>query len=475
MCRSGGRSAELLLNGQARMWPTSTSTSTDAKSSARHGYMITGNAGTTLLDAVRVWSPSTEKYSKAQAAAGLSDFPTPTAVSYGSGQNGVCAGKPSGGTPSLDTAARHGLLPGPKDGKRVLNPVFVEALMGWPLDWTRIDGPARTQAPFPPAPDETLRWARYLAEYPDTAPAVHPDAVLYRADRLRACGNGVVPQQAEAAFLELLQALNMLTTYTCESCGEVSTEDRYASLANPAECYWCYARRTGVKPTPVDPLAPTLPAPKEPPVTDTAALATLVSHHAPQELQNDLTGEATDMVNLAQELEQYHPSTNDEVQQLGAWLEEIRHKHRIVKDRLEEITKPFNQALRSLRDLFRPTLDAYDRAETVLKARILDGQQLIEANNRAAMHAAHEAIEHGDARSAALATSLLQPISLPEGMHTRKGWDFDVVDPDIVPRDFLTVDEKAVKAHIKQHGDSVQIPGIHIYPTTSVVAARRKA
>lgn len=34
-------------------WPTPTTT--DAKSSARHGYMITGQQGTTLLDAVRLW------------------------------------------------------------------------------------------------------------------------------------------------------------------------------------------------------------------------------------------------------------------------------------------------------------------------------------------------------------------------------------------------------------------------------------
>lgn len=34
------------------------------------------------------------------------DWPTPTASDYGSSQNGICAGKPSGGTPSLSTLAR---------------------------------------------------------------------------------------------------------------------------------------------------------------------------------------------------------------------------------------------------------------------------------------------------------------------------------------------------------------------------------
>lgn len=49
----GPRMAVTLLNLQAELaaWPTTTKT--DASSSARHGYMVKGNSGTTLLDAAR--------------------------------------------------------------------------------------------------------------------------------------------------------------------------------------------------------------------------------------------------------------------------------------------------------------------------------------------------------------------------------------------------------------------------------------
>ncbi len=88
----------------------------------------------------------------------------------------------------------------------VLNPVFVEALMGWPLGWTDPTCRAGGAVPFPPAPNGD--WASYLAAHPGTEPAVAKGEPL-RTDRLRACGNGVVPAQAAAAFCELFEALGI--------------------------------------------------------------------------------------------------------------------------------------------------------------------------------------------------------------------------------------------------------------------------
>jgi hypothetical protein len=88
----------------------------------------------------------------------------------------------------------------------LLNPVFVEALMGWPLGWTDPTAPAGPAVPFPPPPNGD--WGTYLAAFPGTEPAVR-ERPENRTDRLRACGNGVVPAQAAAAIGELLEALEV--------------------------------------------------------------------------------------------------------------------------------------------------------------------------------------------------------------------------------------------------------------------------
>ena len=96
-------------------WPTPVTT--DAKSSAR-GTTTTGvmHSGTSLTDAIRMW-------------------PTPTASEYGTSNNG-CPGDgreeyATKGKPSLSTHAR-------REGG-ILNPDWVETLMGLPVGWT--DGP----------------------------------------------------------------------------------------------------------------------------------------------------------------------------------------------------------------------------------------------------------------------------------------------------------------------------------------------
>lgn len=201
----GGRD----LSNDAELWPTSTAT--DAKSSARHGYMIEGNAGTTLLDAVRAWPTPTT--SDVLRGSGTYMRGNQTLKGEGSSQNGINGKggeneRPSAGTPSLSTACRTGALPG---GKGVLNPYFVEALMGWPQGWTNPDEPVGDHAPFPPPPRDAEGWAAYLERWPSAVPAVQREdpRTRLRIDRLRACGNGVVPQQAEEAYCELFEALSV--------------------------------------------------------------------------------------------------------------------------------------------------------------------------------------------------------------------------------------------------------------------------
>jgi DNA (cytosine-5)-methyltransferase 1 len=66
---------------------------------------------------------------------------------------------------------------------------------------------------FPPGPGNRAEWERILRARPDLAPATQPrvrgvdDGMAGRLDRLRACGNGVVPLAAAYAFLSLWACL----------------------------------------------------------------------------------------------------------------------------------------------------------------------------------------------------------------------------------------------------------------------------
>lgn len=94
----------------ARIWPTPTAQS--RAQSARYPSTETHHTGETLRDAV--------------------EWPTPTASSYGSSNNGC----PGDGRETYATAGKPSLS---ASVKGPLNPAWIEALMGFPPDWTRID------------------------------------------------------------------------------------------------------------------------------------------------------------------------------------------------------------------------------------------------------------------------------------------------------------------------------------------------
>lgn len=195
-------------------WPTSTSS--DAKGSRRLWYPGRAGQGETLTD----------------AAIGY-DWLTPTATDT----------KRNGGPKEFPSIVSQALAQDPAPAPRVLSARFAEALMGWPDGWTDPTRPAGDFRGFPakripllPTPTAarfgtsnngdpgdgrgayaqkgkpslstlaqrgSISWALGVEPRPTCAPGEE----IERGLRLRVCGNGVVPQQAADAFVEVFAAL----------------------------------------------------------------------------------------------------------------------------------------------------------------------------------------------------------------------------------------------------------------------------
>lgn len=139
--RSGARSNEPLLNGAVRLWPTP-------------------GAG----DAKQAANPEHHAERLAQKAAeGIRLQVHPTAAVKGQ-----------------------------------LNPAWCEPLMGWEMGWTDITQPCTGAWPgFP--------MGQGLDQHPwEPSRTIPKGSVIGRNVRIKALGNGVVPQCAEAAYLSIL-------------------------------------------------------------------------------------------------------------------------------------------------------------------------------------------------------------------------------------------------------------------------------
>ena len=75
---------------------------------------------------------------------------------------------------------------------------------GTGLERRRSQQPERTdeRPSFPPGPSNIAGWNEYLRHWPHLEPSVRGgvDGLANRVDRLRLCGNGVVPLAAAYAF-----------------------------------------------------------------------------------------------------------------------------------------------------------------------------------------------------------------------------------------------------------------------------------
>ena len=191
-------------------------------------------------------------------------------------------------------------------------------------------------------------------------------------------------------------------------------------------------------------------------------------------MENDATSEAIQAREEAQEaLVQLKTlevnGTNMEA--VGGILIEVKSRAKALEARLREITEPMRKAEKSVRDLFRPALDALTAAEALLKQKIGDAQKEQVRVNAAAMQAAHVALERGDSRGAALAAQVIAPTAPPAGVTTRAVWTFQVSDADLVPRTFCSPDDRKIRAAVA--AGSRSIPGVTIIEETQVIARTR--
>lgn len=190
----------------------------------------------------------------------------------------------------------------------------------------------------------------------------------------------------------------------------------------------------------------------------------------PEEELAEATREAKGALEVARELE---IETQEDLELVSAWIKEAKGRGKLLKDRLEEITKPLNESLKSIRALFKPPIDACDKIEAELKAKVAAHIASQAERNQAAMEIASEAVEAGDTELAEQALATVTEIGNVDGISHRTSWAFEIEDESKLPREWLVPDLKAIGAHARAaKGDEAPapIPGVKFSPKVTVVA-----
>lgn len=149
-------------------------------------------------------------------------------------------------------------------------------------------------------------------------------------------------------------------------------------------------------------------------------------------------------------------------------LRNAKTRAKELDERRKEITGPILLAKAGIDGLFKPLISRYEQAEGILKGKIADWTNRVEAQRRAVMVASAEEFAAGGTP-----TALIPEPARAEGISVRKVWDFEITDGTLVPRDYCSPDAKKIRAQVPSEGQPPEIPGVRFFQRDQV-AARTK-
>ncbi|MDH5477807.1 MAG: hypothetical protein OEY50_05720, partial [Nitrospinota bacterium] len=196
--------------------------------------------------------------------------------------------------------------------------------------------------------------------------------------------------------------------------------------------------------------------------------------------------------------------TADDYRAAGEQLTRIKHAAKQLEELRLSLTRPLDESKKRIMAMFARPKDDLDGAEAKLKRAMLAynteqdrirreaearlraeaeaEEKRQEAQRKAALDAA---LESGDAAKAEEIINTpavppppvaVVPQAIPPkvaGVSTRKIWTWKITDPDLIPRDYLLVNESMLTAVAKSGKGAVKVPGVEFYQVESIAAGGR--
>ena len=160
---------------------------------------------------------------------------------------------------------------------------------------------------------------------------------------------------------------------------------------------------------------------------------------------------------------------DDELNEANGILRKIATLRKAAKAHFESLKKPFNEAMANLRQKEKEFLQPMEQGESAIKKLI------VEYN-----HKRDEQLKAEQAKLDAMAKTLegtgisvLPTVKLEkpkmQGTSVRNRYDFDIVDVNLIPREYLVVDMAAIGKVVRALKEKTNIPGIKVKVVQDIV------
>lgn len=193
-------------------------------------------------------------------------------------------------------------------------------------------------------------------------------------------------------------------------------------------------------------------------MTDPVAVAPSVWVNRPPDLESK---EA--LVELSSSLQDL-PCTPATYPGICEALIEVKARVNSLSAQRETVLGPLREAERAVREWFRAPLETYQMIESVLKERVAGYQATLRQEKHAAIVAAGQA----PTPTAMAQLTMLATPPTPAAISFRKTWEVEIVDPNLVPREYLLIDTTALRKVCQATKGQIQIPGVRFFQREGV-------
>lgn len=195
------------------------------------------------------------------------------------------------------------------------------------------------------------------------------------------------------------------------------------------------------------------------------------------------------------EAESYKVSTPAQYTDASDVLKRIKSHQKKLDETESGITKPINDGLKAIRDLFRGPKERASRAESLVKRAMVayteEQDRIRREEQRLADERARKERERLEAQAAKAlqagkvekaetlqerAATVVAPVidrTPPKvaGQSIREVWKFEVTNEALVPREYCSPDDKKIRAVVLALKGGTTIPGVRVYSEKNLASS----
>jgi hypothetical protein len=193
----------------------------------------------------------------------------------------------------------------------------------------------------------------------------------------------------------------------------------------------------------------------------------------------------TDLAQVTRELAPTRTETEESATLLKDWqiaspddyawatdlAKDIKRKWSALEDKRKQLTKPLLDTKGAIDDLFKPTLYGLAGLEALIKGKIGGYVAAQEALRIATMQESAALFQAGGTP-----TAIIPAVPEAAGVSVKHVWDYEIVDPDSVPRQFCSPDAAKIRQAIRAtdiHPElTPQMAGVRFFQATKVAVRK---